>query len=83
MEPRRRSIEVVDFWLTDDQRRRVRLREAPTYDLSRGADAIKGDKVSAEEALRVAVEVPAAPEGTAELKLSTGAPAPVEAGSGT
>jgi hypothetical protein len=83
MEPRRRNIEVVEFWLTDDQRRRVRLREAPTYDLSRGAHVIAGDKVSAEEALRVAAEVPAAPEGTEELTLFTNEPAPAQGVSDT
>lgn len=75
MEPRRRNIEVVKFWLTDDQRRRVRLREAPTYDLSRGARVIEGEKVAAEEALQLAAKVPAAPEGTEDLQLFEDAPA--------
>ena len=38
MEPRRRYIEVVKFWETDDQRRPVNLREAPDYPLSRIAE---------------------------------------------
>jgi hypothetical protein len=59
MEPRRRNIEVVKFWETDDQRRRVRLREAPDYPLERGAAVINGDQVAkAEDALQVADEVP-------------------------
>jgi hypothetical protein len=55
MEPRRRNIEIVRFWETDDQRRRVRLREAPDYPLARGAAAIAdSEPVQAEEALEVA-----------------------------
>lgn len=41
MEPRRRNIEIVEFWQTDDQRRPVHLREAPDYPLSRIA-ALRG-----------------------------------------
>lgn len=59
MEPRRRNIEIVRFWETDDQRRRVRLREAPDYPLERGAAVISGEEVAtAEEALEIAEEVP-------------------------
>ena len=55
MEPRRRNIEIVRFWETDDQRRRVRLREAPDYPLARGAAAIAGgEPAQAEDALEVA-----------------------------
>jgi hypothetical protein len=69
MEPRRRNIEIVRFWETDDQRRRVRLREAPDYPLARGDALVKGEQVAkAEDALEVADEVPV--DGTAEpLKL--------------
>lgn len=69
MEPRRRNIEIVKFWETDDQRRRVRLREAPDYPLERGAAAIAGELVAkAEDALEIAEEIPV--ETTAEpLKL--------------
>jgi hypothetical protein len=35
MEPRRRGIEIVKFWETDDQHRRIGLREAPVYPLDR------------------------------------------------
>ena len=35
MEPRKRNIEIVEFWKIDDQRRRVGIREAPVYELSR------------------------------------------------
>jgi hypothetical protein len=56
MEPRRRNIEIVEFWKLDEDRRRTGLREAPVYPLSRagrafvdttiesGVDAILGDK---------------------------------------
>lgn len=57
MEPRRRNIEIVRFWETDAQRRRVRLREAPTYDLKRAAEVItKEGEVKAEEAIELATE---------------------------
>lgn len=69
MEPRRRNIEIVRFWETDDQRRRLRLREAPIYDLSRAAEAIKRRPTPAEEALQVAAEVPPAPPDSPELQL--------------
>lgn len=69
MEPRRRNIEIVRFWETDDQRRRVRLREAPVYDLSRAAEAIKYESIPGEKALQVAAEVPRAPADSRELHL--------------
>ena len=59
MEPRRRNIEIVKFWEADDQRRRVRLREAPDYPLARGAAVIAGELIAkAEDALEVADELP-------------------------
>ena len=69
MEPRKRNIEIVRFWETDDQRRRVRLREAPVYDMGRAAEAIKRKSIPAEEALQVAAEVPPAPTDSPELRL--------------
>ena len=39
MEPRRRNIEIVEFWRIDDQRRRVGIREAPVYSLERARQA--------------------------------------------
>lgn len=39
MEPRRRNIEVVEFWKIDDQRRRRGIREAPAYPLARAQEA--------------------------------------------
>ncbi|WP_395684451.1 hypothetical protein [Dokdonella sp.] len=39
MEPRRRGIEIVEFWRVDDQRRPVGVREAPDYPLERAARA--------------------------------------------
>ena len=35
MEPRRRNIEIVEFWKIDSSRRRQGLREAPIYPLVR------------------------------------------------
>jgi len=35
MEPRRRNIEIVEFWKIDDNRRRTGIREAPVYPLAR------------------------------------------------
>ncbi len=59
MEPRRRNIEIVRFWETDVQRRRLRLREAPDYPLARGDAITKGERLAkAEDALEVAHGVP-------------------------
>lgn len=70
MEPRRRNIEIVRFWETDDQRRRVRLREAPDYPLGRGDAVIKGEQVAkAEDALGVADDVPVDARTAEPLKL--------------
>lgn len=69
MEPRRRNIEIVEFWLTDDERRRVRLREAPVYPLIRGERVIEGEPQPADKALRVAAEVPVAPSDAPVLQL--------------
>jgi len=35
MEPRRRNIEIVEFWKIDDNSRRTGIREAPVYPLPR------------------------------------------------
>jgi hypothetical protein len=39
MEPRRRNIEIVEFWKVDDQRRRRGIREAPVYPFERAQEA--------------------------------------------
>ncbi|MDB4914694.1 MAG: uncharacterized protein JWM95_2338 [Gemmatimonadetes bacterium] len=39
MEPRRRNIEIIEFWKVDDQRRRRGIREAPVYPLARAQEA--------------------------------------------
>lgn len=49
MEPRRRGIELVEFWRVDGQRRPVGVREAPDYPLSRAADAIAGRRAVAQK----------------------------------
>lgn len=48
MEPRRRNIEIVEFWRTDDQRRPIGVREAPDYPLSRAAQVLKGEVAQTE-----------------------------------
>lgn len=40
MEPRRRGIEIVEFWRVDDQRRPIGVRESPDYSLTRAAEVI-------------------------------------------
>jgi hypothetical protein len=41
MEPRKRGIEIVEFWKFDDGGRRVGVRESPTYPLARAENSIK------------------------------------------
>lgn len=43
MEPRRRGIDIVEFWKTDEQRRAVGVRESPEYPLSRVKDVLTKD----------------------------------------
>ena len=38
MEPRRRNIEIVEFWKIDENRRRTGIREAPIYPLARAGE---------------------------------------------
>ena len=40
MEPRLRGIDHIEFWKTDEQRRRVGVREAPVYPLERARDVM-------------------------------------------
>ncbi len=49
MEPRLRNIEHVEFWLTDEQRRRRGLREAPVYSLRRASDVLVAQDVQSPE----------------------------------
>lgn len=42
-EPRRRGIEIVEFWKIDENRRRVGIREAPVYPLPRVKEAFGDD----------------------------------------
>ena len=57
MEPRMRNIEHVEFWEVDSDHRRVGVREAPDYDLSRAEAAINSDldSKSTEESVREAI----------------------------
>lgn len=49
MEPRRRGIELVEFWKVDGQRRPIGVREAPDYPLSRAAEAIAGRRTTGQK----------------------------------
>ena len=69
MEPRKRNIEIVKFWETDDQRRRVRLREAPVFPLQTAQAALEGDAhATAQDALEVAKTLEPDPDDS-ELRL--------------
>lgn len=48
MEPRRRGIEIVEFWNTDEGRRTVGMRESPEYSLDRASRAVAGPASSVE-----------------------------------
>jgi hypothetical protein len=69
MEPRRRGIEVVEFWKIDGQRRRVGLREASVYPLDR-IQALLKTRDDAEERLK-------------EIETATEEPAPETYGNRT
>lgn len=43
MEPRKRGIQIVEFWKFDEGRRRVGVRESPTYHLERALTAFNSD----------------------------------------
>jgi hypothetical protein len=51
MEPRLRGIEHVEFWRTDEQRRRRGVREAPVYELERVSSVRTGADGESTEAL--------------------------------
>ena len=40
MEPRKRNIEIIEFWNFDDSARRVGIREAPIYELERAGKSM-------------------------------------------
>ena len=42
MDPRRRNVEIVEFWKIDGQRRQVGVRKSPDYPLERAAAVISG-----------------------------------------
>lgn len=49
MEPRKRGIEIVEFWNFDDGGRRIGVRESPIYTLQQAKDAIiKEDNLETE-----------------------------------
>ena len=68
MEPRRRGIELVEFWKTDTGRRKQGVREAPAYPLDRVTRALNLG-TEAEPLDRV---VSKATEGLAEMESDEG-----------
>jgi hypothetical protein len=48
MEPRRRGLDIVEFWEQDEERRPKGIREARTYELSRMRSAIKATEGNAD-----------------------------------
>jgi hypothetical protein len=69
MEPRKRNIEIVRFWETDDQRRRVRLREAPIYPLAQAQEVLSGARRGDVEAALEVVDAVEDDTTSAELRL--------------
>jgi hypothetical protein len=55
MEPRRRNIEIVEFWEKDENRRRVGLRESPVYPLAR-VSALETDGTSLSGATEAVID---------------------------
>lgn len=43
MEPRKRNIDIVEFWKYDEKARRVGVREAPAYNLHQAKEMIKNE----------------------------------------
>ncbi len=43
MEPRKRNIQIVEFWNFDEGGRRIGVRESPTYHLDRAESALEED----------------------------------------
>lgn len=43
MEPRKRGIDIIEFWNFDDAGRRIGVRESPTYHLERVGEALKNE----------------------------------------
>ncbi len=46
MEPRRRSIEIVEFWKRDESSRRLGIRELPVYSLEQASRVFENEKVT-------------------------------------
>ena len=65
MDPRRRNIEIVEFWKLDDNRRRTGIREAPVYPLSRAGQVFDDTdrRTNPEDVLHEDVETRQAEEG--------------------
>jgi hypothetical protein len=76
MEPRRRGIEIVEFWKVDSQRRPIGIRESPDYSLARAAAAADNANVLPVEEIVDSIEADidaAIPEtGKPEIGTTTG-----------
>ncbi len=72
MEPRRRGIEIVEFWKVDEQRRPIGVRESPDYALGRAAAAVANAGLAPVEEIVESVEV----EDRSDVP-ETGLPRPV------
>jgi len=66
MEPRRRNIEVVEFWQKDENRRRIGLRESPVFPLADVAAAEHHLPTSATEDMVDALEISTADGGAVD-----------------
>lgn len=56
MDPRKRGIEIVEFWNTDEQRRPVGVRESPDYPLGRLRDVLTRNEQPDPEEVLASVE---------------------------
>jgi hypothetical protein len=44
MEPRKRNIDIIEFWNYDESGRRIGIREAPVYELARAIQSINSNE---------------------------------------
>lgn len=66
MEPRRRNIDIVEFWKIDESKRRTGIREAPVYPLLRAGQVFEdADRAADSEEFFKEVESVAEEEGAA------------------
>lgn len=56
MEPRKRNIDIIEFWIYDESGRRIGVREAPIYSLERAEEIVRIDDGQDTEEIINAVE---------------------------